>query len=78
MEYKIYQHFEHLLRQCHDNPDIRGISNEIKTLETKIIEAEQNLTVPDFKILVDGTFINTRRSVLEKVPYSELSNLITR
>ena len=33
MKYKIHQHYERTLRQCHDNPNIRGINNEIKTLE---------------------------------------------
>ena len=78
MKYKIYQHFERLLRQCLDNHDIRGINNEIKTLEAKLVETERNLTEPDFTIFVNETSIHTRRSVIGKVPYSKLSNLITR
>ena len=77
MKYKIHQHYERLLKQCHDNADIRGITNEIKTLEAKIVEAECNLTEPDFKIIVNGTFIHTRRSVFDKIPYWKLANLIT-
>jgi hypothetical protein len=77
IKYKIHQHYERLLRQCHDNPEIRGVTNEIKTLEAKVIEAERNLNVPDFKVLVNGTSIHTRRSVFDKVAYSKLANLIT-
>ena len=77
MKFKIHQHYERLLRQCHDNPDIRGVTNEIKTLEAKVVEAERTLSVPDYKIVVNGTVIHTRRGVFDKVPYSKLANLIT-
>jgi hypothetical protein len=75
--YKVHQHYERLLRQCHDNAEIRGVTNEIKTLEAKVVKAERNLKVPVFKIDVNGTFIHSRRSVYDKVAYSKLANLIT-
>ena len=35
------------------------------------------MTIPEFKILVNGSSIHTRRSVFDKVAYSKLANLIT-